>query len=145
MCDSTSAAKSSFERSRNQRVHIASPSVELGTEHERDGFRQPPPIAGFFRELFAAGGGELVEARTSIVVGNAPLGTHPTRGLEALERRIERSVIDEQRALRRVLNRERDTVPVVRSEREGAQDQKIECALEERRALAVGFSRHSTR
>jgi len=93
----------------------------------------------------AAAASELVKTRAAVVVGHAPLSAQPSRGLESLQRGVERAVVDEQRALRRPLNGERDPVAMVRSKRQRAQDEEVECSLKERRALAVVSSRHSTR
>ena len=110
----------------------SSASAELGAKDERDGLGQTPPFAGLFRQLPATAGGELVKARAAVVVGHAPFRPQPSRGLESLQRRVERAVVDEQRAFRRSLNGERDPVAVVRSKRQRAQDEEIECSLEER-------------
>jgi len=110
----------------------SSASAELGAKDERDGLGQTPPFAGLFRELLAAAGGELVEARAAIVVGDAPFGAQPSRGLEALESGVERAVVDEQCALRRALNGERDPVAVMSTKRQRSQDEEVECSLKER-------------
>ena len=113
-------------------IASCSASAELRPEHERDGLGQTSPLARLFRQLPATAGGELVKARAAVVVGHAPFRPQPSRGLESLQCRVERAVVDEQRALRRSLNGERDPVAVVRSKRQRAQDEEIECSLEER-------------
>ena len=140
------------ERRRIHRSHqlhgIALPSAELRSEDEPHRVGEPPPFADFPRQLFASRGREVVEARATIVVGDAPLAAHPAGRLEALERGIERTVIDEKRTLRRMLDRERDAMSVVRSERQRSQHEKVERPLKERGAVGGlgGFSsRHSTR
>ena len=98
------------------------------------GVGEAPPFADFFRQLFASRCRQVVEARATIVVGDPPFAADPAGGLEPLECRVERSVVHEEGALRRVLDGERDAVAVVRAEGQRAQNQEVERPLQERGA-----------
>src|SRR5215831_16075111 len=126
-CDSISSAKSSSDRRRNHakhRVHrIELPSAELRAQDQCHRVGDPTPLARLLRELFLTGGRQFIKARAPIVIGDAPLCADPPGGLEALQRGIERAMVDEQRALRRMLNGERDAMAMVRAERQRAQNE----------------------
>ena len=55
-------------------------------------------------ELLAAGPGQRVEARAPIVLGRAPVGGDPALMLEAVERRIERALLDAQQIVGNLLD-----------------------------------------
>jgi hypothetical protein len=63
--------------------------------------------------MLAAERGQRVKACAAIVVGGPPRARDPIALLESLERRVERSVIDEERVSGPRLDRERDAVAMV--------------------------------
>src|SRR5262249_53943174 len=98
---------------------------------------QAAPTPGFSRELLAARGGDRVKPRAAIVVRRPPRALDPAARLESLQRRIERSMIDEQRVARPLLDDPRDTLAVMGAQREDAQNQKIERSLHEGIAFGI--------
>jgi len=67
-----------------------------GLENLEDGFGVLSPFAGFGAELGAAGLGELVVLRASIVLGESPFGFDEAFAFEAVECLIERRVFDRE-------------------------------------------------
>jgi protein involved in polysaccharide export with SLBB domain len=51
--------------------------------------------------------------------------------LEAVQRRIQRTLLDLQRVAGQLLDTQQDSVAVQRSERDGLQDEEVERALQE--------------
>src|SRR5215831_14521449 len=98
-CERTSALKSSSRRRvrRHQRVKRSSMAGTSGcrpwSNDSRDGVGQRPPVGGFSGELFAAGGGELVESGAPVVLGRTPLGADPPAFFQPLERGVEGAVV----------------------------------------------------
>src|SRR6185437_2971607 len=97
---------------------------------ERLGIRGEP--VDFGAQLAAAGGGEAIEFRATVGVGDAPLGVDPAAILEAMECEVERAVLDVERVARGVLDPTGDRVPVARAPDEGLEDERVERALDER-------------
>ena len=82
-------------------------------------------------ELPAAGGGERVVARAPIVLGQSPLGGDEAGALEAVERLVERRVLDLEHAVGALVDRARHGVSVHRAPGERAEHEHVEGALEE--------------
>src|SRR5215469_4012910 len=61
--------------------------------------RQPYPAFLFFGELFAAERRERIEARLAILLGHAPFRAYPTGLLHAMQRRVERALLDTQQLI----------------------------------------------
>src|SRR5256886_15904174 len=118
----------------------------LGPEHPRDGGRDPPPFALLARELLPPLFRQRVEARAPVAVGGPPLRVDEAARLEALQRGIERPVIDDEDVVGLLLDDPGDPLPVLRAEDERPEDEQVERALQMRAVLAVhSFSnRHST-
>ena len=94
--------------------------------------------------MLAAERGQRVKACAAIVVGGPPRARDPIALLESLERRVKRSVIDQERVPGPRLDRERDTVAMMRSQCEHAEDEEIQRPLEERISRRIVSSGHST-
>ena len=94
--------------------------------------------------MLATEGGQRVKARAPIVVRSSPRARDPAALLQSLERRVERSVIDEERVPGSRLDRERDAVAMMRSKCEHTEDEEIQRSLEERISRRVVSSGHST-
>ena len=88
-----------------------------------------------FSELLAAGGCERVKARLAVVGGGSPLRADPAAVLQPLERRIKRAVFYQQFLVGRLLDGARDALAVLRPEKERAQNEQVERALEEFEAV----------
>ncbi len=69
----------------------------FGSEDEADGSDERPPLRGLTGELLTTGGGELVEARLPVGGRHPPLRADPPSRLEALQRRVEGAVVDDER------------------------------------------------
>src|SRR5262245_29493171 len=82
-------------------------------------------------ELSFSDGGELVVFRTATVFRQRPLRFDPAAVLHAVERWIQRALLDLKRVLGRVLYPARDAESVHRSPRQRLEDDEIECALEQ--------------
>src|SRR3954468_6538118 len=74
----------------------SSAAFSIRPENVPDRSCESPPFRGLPDELFTACLGQSVEASLAIICGGSPLCNDPTPGLEALQRRIERTVLDEQ-------------------------------------------------
>src|ERR1700709_517267 len=70
------------------------------------------PALLLLRELFAAGGGERIETGLPVLFRGAPFGAHPAVLLHAVERRIERALLDAEQLGRGLLNVRGDGVAV---------------------------------
>ena len=140
-CASISASKSACVRRCRD---TGSPPGRLGPEHAPDRGHDPAPAAGGACELGAARARERVETGPAVVVGGPPLRVDPAPRLQALQRRIERSVLDEQHVVGGLLDGPRDALAVLRAEHERAQDQEVQRALEQGHAVDVVTGRHST-
>src|SRR5713101_5431897 len=88
----------------------------LRSQNPRDGAGQSLPFVGFFDQLFAAGGGQRVEAGLAVIGRNAPLGGDPTALFQALECGVESAMFDEQLFLRCLLDGACDALAVLRTE-----------------------------
>jgi len=96
--------------------------------------------------LALAGGGESIEARAAVVLRGAPRRFEPTSFDEAMERGIERSLVDFQDAAGDLLDPLADPPAVHGLERDGFEDQEIEGPLEDVGIGLHGLSpRYSTR
>src|SRR4029077_17578397 len=82
------------------------------TERRGHGVDQPLPAFGLRFQLAAARRGELVELRTPVVVRDAPLARQPPLVLQAKERRVERALLDQQRAVGDLLDPQQHAVSV---------------------------------
>src|SRR5262245_43132974 len=93
------------------------------SHHARDRLDEPVPATRFADELFASDRGERIEACAPVVLRRAPRSLDPSAVLEALEGRVQRSMVDEQRVAGSLLDDARDSLAVMRPEGEGAQDE----------------------
>ena len=108
-----------------------------GTENPRDGVGQRVPLVGFDIQLPAAFGRQSVELGAAVVLRGSALERDPATLDQAVQRRIQRALLDEQHIVRSLLNRLRDGVSVRRAQAQGAKNQEIERALEERDRLSI--------
>ena len=72
------------------------------------------PLLGLLLQLAAALRREAVEARAAVVLGDRPVGIDPAAILEAVERGIERPLLDLQKGVGALLDQPRDGVAVRR-------------------------------
>src|SRR5215831_19083471 len=95
--------RNSRSRSRSMRpgrmAFRSRPSHLRIAENLANARRQPYPAFLFFGELFAAERRERIETRLAILPGHAPFGAHPTGLLHAMQRRIERALLDAQQLI----------------------------------------------
>src|SRR5690349_5170353 len=107
---------SSRSRSRSRRpgrMALSSRASHLRiAQNLADARGQPCPVLLFFGELFAAELGERIEARVAILLGDAPVGAHPTRLFEAMQGRVERPLLDAQQLVGNGVDVGGDGVPV---------------------------------
>src|SRR5439155_11089163 len=106
-------------------------SALLRTEDAADRSCHASPLAGFGGQLLASGFGQRIKACPAVVVRRAPFGANPSTRFKALERRIQRAVIHEQRFFGLLLNGARDALAMLRTKQQRAQDQQVESALQE--------------
>src|SRR5262249_29157027 len=99
------------------------------------------PAARLGLEAAPARHRELVEARPPVVLGRAPDSPHGALFLEALQRGIERPVLDEDPIARSGLYGAGDALAVGAAGGERAEDEEVEGALEQ--GLAA-LGRHAT-
>src|SRR5207244_3246914 len=75
-------------------LKAASPRLFRGAQHLGHRFDELTPRGGFGPELLPPPNGEPIEFRAAIVLGELPLGLDPPALLEAVQRRIQRSLAD---------------------------------------------------
>src|SRR5215216_2062490 len=91
-----------------------------------DGARVARPRLGLGQEEAAAGGGEPVVARLAVVLGDAPARAHELALLEAVERLVQRAVVDGEPAAGGAFEPARDAEAVHLVPAEGLEDQEVE-------------------
>src|SRR5215204_3216788 len=102
-------------------------SVLEQARHHRDRAR---PYVGFNQQLLLAGARDRVEARAAIVLAHAPLARDPPLLLEPEQRRIDRSLVQRQRAFGNLLDAAGDAVAVQRSHPvESLEDHQVQRAV----------------
>ena len=82
-------------------------------------------------EAASAGPGQGVELGLPAQLGRAPLGLDPALSLHPVESRVERTLLDCQRLVGRVLEPTRNRISMTRPPRERFEDQHIEGAREQ--------------
>src|SRR5262249_5081230 len=97
-----------------------------GADDARDGGGQAAPRLFLGAELVPAARGQLVVLRAAIVLRGAPAGLDPAAALEAMQRRVQRPLLNAQRLARALLDALGDGPAVLRLERERVQDQQIQ-------------------
>src|SRR5438270_2497491 len=131
---STSARRVSARNRRARRCMntMCESALSLGRSHDGvDRRGEPPPTCGFVAELPLPGFRQLVELCLPVVFRRSPLRVDPAAILEAVERRIERALIDLQHVARDLLDPLRDAPAVHRLERERLENQHVERALQD--------------
>src|SRR5215207_4873201 len=102
-----------------------------GLEHAGDSFGVSLPFRELRLELCAAFGGELVELRPPIVLGETPVTLDPSLSFEPMQGRVKSAFLDEEDALAPFFDRARNGVTVHRAPRQRSKDEQIERALEQ--------------
>ncbi len=88
-------------------------------------------FCGLGGKLGAAGGGERIKLGVAAGVRLRPFGANPSLLLQAMERRIERALLHLQHLTGDLLDALGDGPAVLRLERDGFQDEQVECSLHE--------------
>src|SRR4051812_20429210 len=101
-----------------------------GSQDSIDGADDLVPAVRLFDELRTSVRRQPVVARAPVVLGGSPERRDPAAVLEAMERRIQRAVLDAEHFVRLVFDRVRDRVTVGRPQDEGFEHQHVERALE---------------
>ena len=92
----------------------------------------PFPLARLGLQLPGANRGQSIEACLTVVFGaTSPFRRDRTGLLEAMECRIEGSLVHTEYVLRDLLDTLRDGPPVHRASGQGPKNQQVECALQE--------------
>jgi len=102
-----------------------------GVEDARDESGHAIPLVGFGAELAATGGGEAVETGFAVVVGFAPLAGDEALVFEAVERGVERALLDGKLFAGDLLDAEQDAIAVERAKGDRFEDEHVEGALHE--------------
>src|SRR5438128_9342595 len=116
--------------------------LHRGTEDTGDGSSQLVPPARLNLELLATLGGQVIELRAAVVLRRALIERNPTTLDQAVQRRIQRTLLHLQHMIRAVLDRFGNRMAVSRPEPECPENQQVQSALEQLNAVAVSFSRH---
>jgi hypothetical protein len=66
-----------------------------------------------------------------------PLGLDPAFGLQPVQRRIKRAVIDQKNVFRLLLNGPRDSLAVIRAKHQHAENKHVQRSLQQRGAVFV--------
>src|SRR5262245_2990088 len=94
-------------------------------------FAQSLPVRSLGSELLATGLSQFVIFCAAIVLRSSPLGFDPTLLLHAIERRIERTLLDFQDLVGRLLNPLCNLVSVQRPARERSQNEHRQSPLQQ--------------
>src|SRR5690606_2002099 len=101
----------------------------------RDGLGQAVPARHLIAQTLPPRRGQSVVLRPSVVLAHSPLALDESPVLEAVERRVERALLDLESATRDLLDTEQHAIPVQLAEGEGLQDQEVEGAGKEFRGI----------
>src|SRR5439155_26573126 len=82
-------------------------------------------------ELFSAGFGEFVIPGAAVVVRRAPTGLDPAPALQAVQRGVERALLNAEHLAGHLLDALGDAPSMLGVEGEGAKDEQVEGALGE--------------
>src|SRR6185295_9743631 len=89
------------------------------------------PGIGFCGQLLPPGRSELIELGAAVVFRISPLGGNQPLRLQAVQRRIQGTLIDLEHVSRHLLDSLRDVPPVSRAGLEGFQHQQVERPLQQ--------------
>src|SRR5690606_19303502 len=106
-----------------------------GAQRHRDGLGQAVPARHLIAQTLPPRRGQSVVLRPSVVLAHSPLALDASPVLEAVERRVERALLDLESATRDLLDTEQHAIPVQLAEGEGLQDQEVEGAGKEFRGI----------
>src|SRR5437762_1013496 len=112
----------------------------FGLEHRGHRSGEPEPRARLATQVLASGAGERVVTGAAVVLRDAPPRCDPALVLESPERRVERTLFDDQHVARGPLDPARDAETVLLAAGQRLQDDETERALQE---IAVLF-RHGS-
>src|SRR6185312_8587906 len=110
-------------------------------QHDFDRGRESAPARCCLAERPATSGGEPVVARAAVALRWTPRARDEPLVLEALERRVERTLIHFQRTLRDLLNALSDPPAVHRGEGKRLEDEQLDGAAEDVGLWRVGHGR----
>ena len=100
-------------------------------DHQPDGGGQPVPALELALELLPALARQGIELRAPAKVGFFPVGGDPSLVLEAMESRVERTLLNREHLAGQFLNAFRDRPAVQRIARDGLEDEEVEGSLQE--------------
>jgi hypothetical protein len=89
------------------------------------------PLLSFSDETAATLRCKRVVTGTAVVLALTPLATKITIMFEAIERRIERTLLNDELFTRDLLDAEENSIAMKISKRDGLEDKEIECPLKE--------------
>src|SRR5688572_5671925 len=107
-----------------------------GCHHLPDDGHITRPALGLGAELASPAGGEPIELRLAVVLRESPLGLDEATCFHAVERRVQRRVLDAELTIGGLSQPAEDVVPMHGAPGEGLEDEHVEGALED-----VDFSR----
>ena len=107
------------------------------SQHLGDGSCQPLPLAFFGFELLAPGFREFVVFRAAVVIGGAPAGLDPAAAFEAMQRRIQRALLNLQNLARDLMEALGNAPAVLGAEGESSENQEIQSSLRKFDALLI--------
>ena len=96
------------------------------------------PGIGLVDELTAPRAGERIDLDAPVVVAGPPFAGEELPLLEAVERRVERALLDLKGAVGDLLDARENPVTVQLAERDGAEDEQIESAGDDGDAFGHG-------
>src|SRR5436190_9756680 len=129
---SASTSSSTLGRpSRSGKRLRKSTAVLDGQQHLRDGSREALPLGRAGREALPPRGRDLVELGLAAQLRHAPVSLQPAALLHAIERRVQRAVLDLQHVRGALFQPARNGVAVARCRGDSLEDQRFERAVEE--------------
>src|SRR6202046_4018992 len=105
-------------------------SLCLKRQHAADHARYPLPVFGFDSKLLYPTLGNAVVARSTVVLGYAPLARNPTFLLQAQKRRVDRALVQLQHVFAQLFNAPANSEAMQRAQRlQCLQDHQIQRSL----------------
>src|SRR5690606_3503915 len=119
------------------RSSSCSRDLRRGTQHLRDRFGVARPCARLPLELLTAPRGQRVVLRATVRLRQPPLGCDPATPLDAVQRGVQRAILDLQHAIRRVADPASNRIAMTGAEDQRLEYEQVECALEQIQILVA--------
>src|SRR5207245_1424720 len=118
----------------------ASYFLRRGAQDSRNDIRHVVPLFRFFSQSALPRCRETIVFRLALVFRLTPFARDPALVFQAIQRRIQRALLNLQAILRNLLDAQEDAVTMQRPEGNGLEDQHVQSALQKVELLVHGSS-----